>query len=125
MKYKYPRISNTLSYKRVDKNSVEVVDHLTDNSFTFGIEVVRFVKKLDGYTHPYKIKSALNKTERDDIISFLKEYELTRVSDCINVSFGTKLRTLWIPKRSPWLRLFAFLFAQGIRWISIQHLIPL
>ena len=50
MNYKYPRISNTLSYARVDETSVEVVDHLTDNSFTFGIEAVRFVKKLDGYT---------------------------------------------------------------------------
>ena len=109
MHYKYPRISNTLSYERVDENSVEVIDHLTDNSFMFGIEVVRFVKKLDGYTHPYRIKSVLNKMERDDIIDFLRKYELIRSSNCINVSFGTKLRTLWIPKKSPWLRLFAFL----------------
>lgn len=83
MNYKYPRISNTLSYERVDENSVEVIDHLTDNSFTFGIEVVRFVKKLDGYTHPYRIKSVLNKMERDDIIDFLRKYELIRSSNCV------------------------------------------
>ena len=47
--------------------------------------------------------------ERDDIIDFLRKYELIRSSNCINISFGTKLRTLWIPKKSPWLRLFAFL----------------
>ena len=34
MKYKYPKISNTLSYKRIDEDSIEVVDHLTENRFT-------------------------------------------------------------------------------------------
>lgn len=108
MKYRYPKISNALTYQRIDDNSFEVVDHLTDNSFTFGINVVRYVRKLDGFTHPYKIPSALSKEEIHDIIKFLDEYDLVRHSDTMRVSFGTTLKTLWIPRRTLFLRLFAY-----------------
>lgn len=109
MKYKYPCISNTLSYRRIDTNSVEVIDHLTDNTFMLGIEITRYGRKLDGFTHPYKIPSVLNREERDEVLDFFDEYDLIRRSNNINISFGTKLKTLWIPKMTPILRAFAYI----------------
>jgi len=121
MEYRFPKISNTLSYKRIDEDTVEVTDHLTENSFDFGIEVVRYIRKLDGRTHPYRIKSTFDKEEINDILNFLDEYELIRKSKTINVSFGTKLRTLWIPKRSAILILLAYLlnFVLMLSWIPM------
>ena len=109
MKYPYPKISNTLTYKRVSADTVEVVDYLTENSFDFGIEVARFVRQLNGYTNPYKIRTALSKEEVDDTISFLDEYGLIRHRDTISVSFGTKLKTLWIPKKTAFLKMLSII----------------
>ena len=107
MKYTYPKISNALTYKRIDRDTVEITDHLTDNSFTFDVESVRYMRQLTGYTHPYKIPTTFSRKDIHEILQFLNEYDLTRRSDIINVSFGTKLRTLWIPKRTVSLRLLA------------------
>lgn len=121
MKYRFPKISNTLSYKRIDKDTVEVTDHLTDNSFDFGIEVARYIRKLDGRTHPYRIQSIFDKEEINDILNFLDENDLIRKSKTINVSFGTKLRTLWVPKRSVILMLLAYLLnlILMLSWIPV------
>lgn len=109
MKYAYPKISNTLSYQKIDPFSVKVTDRICDESYTFDIETVRFMVKLDGYTHPYKIPSALSRSERDDLIRFLDQSDLVRWSDVIHLSFGTWLKMLWIPKNSSLLWLTAYL----------------
>lgn len=59
MKYEYPKICSTLIYKKVDAYTVDVTDFMNETSFTFGVDVASFVKKLDGYTDPYKISSVL------------------------------------------------------------------
>lgn len=109
MKYRYPRISNTLTFKRINTDSVEVVDHLTDNRFEFSVDAVRYVRQLDGYTHPYKIQSRLSRKEIDDIVVFLDEHDLIRLGDTISISSGTKLKTLWIPRCSVLLNVLAYL----------------
>jgi len=109
VKYRYPRISNTLTFKRINTDSVEVVDHLTDNRFEFSVDAVRYVRQLDGYTHPYKIQSRLSRKEIDDIVVFLDEHDLIRLGDTISISSGTKLKTLWIPRCSVLLNVLAFL----------------
>lgn len=107
VKYEYPKISHALTYKMIDDNSVEVVDGFTDNSFTFGINAFRYIRKLDGHTHPYNIPSALSREEVDGIIEFLDEYDLIRYSDITVESFGTVTKTIWVPRRSPALRRLA------------------
>ena len=107
MKYTYPKISNTLTYKKIDYNTVEITDHLTDNSFNFDVESVRYIRQLDGYTHPYKIPTLFSRKEIHETLQFLNEYHLLRYSDIVNVSFGMKLKTLWIPKRTALLKQLA------------------
>lgn len=110
MKYKYPKISNTLSYKRIDNCTVEVTEHLTDENFIFDIETMRFAKRLDGYTNPYKITCNLSKEDIDCFLSHLYEFELIRESDIIKDSDGTILKSLWIPRVSAVLKVFALFF---------------
>ena len=107
MKYKYPKIGNTLTYRRINDDEFEVVDYLSDNSYTFGLDIVRYIKKLDGNTHPYRIPTCLNKSEIDQLLTFLDENELIRKSD-IRVGFGTVLKTIWIPRWTKFLRLLAY-----------------
>lgn len=107
MKYRYPKISNVLTYRRVDEHSFEVVNHLTDNKYVMGNKIVRYVRKLDGFTHPYKIQTPLGKEEIDNVIKFLDENDLIRHSDTVRDSFGTILTALWIPKRTTIFRPFA------------------
>lgn len=109
MRYSYPKISSALTYKRIDAYTVEVTDHLTDNIFTFDIEAARYFRQLDGYTNPYKISTVFNREEVDNLIEVLDECGLTRLSNTIDVSFGTKMKTLWIPKRSAFLKSLACL----------------
>ena len=106
MKYRYPKISNALTYKRAG-DLVAVVDHLTDRRFTLGIRVVRYIRNLDGFTHPYQIPTALSRAEIDGIIRFLGENDLLRRGDTMRISWGTVLKTLWIPRRSLFLRIVA------------------
>ena len=124
MKYRYPKLSNTLTYRRKDADSVEVVDHLTDDSFTFGINVVRYVRKLDGVTDPYKIPTVLSREEIDAVLDFLKENDLIRYRDTMRLTLGTVLKTLWIPKRSLPLKRFACLsnFLLMLLWLPLMIL---
>lgn len=110
MKYPYPKFSNTLTFKRTGEHSVEATEHLFDESYTFGNEVLRFVKKLDGFTDPYEISTVLNRVEVDHLLDFLDENDLTEYSDVRRVSAGTFLKRLWIPKTTRSLRVFARFF---------------
>jgi len=109
VKYKYPKLSNALTYKKIDGNTVEVTDFLTDDSYIFDIDSVRYIRQLDGKTHPYKIQTVLNREEIQYTIQFLNENNLIRYSDIINSSSGTTMKTLWIPKITPALKAFACL----------------
>lgn len=123
MRYLYPKISNTLTYKKIDNETVEVTDHLNDNIFHFDFESVRYFRQLNGYTHPYKISSVYNRNEIYDLLRFLDEYSLIRHSDIIKGSFGTKMKTVWIPTRSIYLKLYAYLSNSFLCFLWLPTLI--
>lgn len=108
MEYTYPKISNCLTYKKLDDNSVEVVDYLLDETYIMELEVVRFARKLDGKTHPYEIKTNLSREEIDVLIAELDSCGLLKESNKI-VGGGTAMRTIWEPKWTIKLRVIAFL----------------
>lgn len=124
MKYSYPKISNTLTYQRMDDDTVEVVDHITDDRFAMDIDAVRFVRKLDGFTNPYKIPTVLSREEIDETLDFIKENDLVRYRDTMHLSFGNVLKTLWIPKRSLRLKRLACLtnFFLMLLWLPLPIL---
>ena len=109
MKYTYPKISNCLTYKRCDVDSVAVTDHITDEVYTMDLEEARYIKKLDGSTHPYDIETNLSNEEIDNLIDELDNCCLLKESNVITVD-GTALRTIWEPKWTILFRLIAFLF---------------
>ncbi len=121
MKYKYPKISNTLSYKRIDENLIEVTEHLTDNVFELEKEIVDFARKLDGRTHPYKIESVLSGEERDEVIDFFGENCMIRCSNNLHVPYGMILKTLWVPEMTKSLRVFAYVsnFFLMVLWLPV------
>lgn len=109
MKYRYPRINNTLTYKKIDQDEIEVTDSFTEEAFIFKEDVARYARKLDGNTHPYKIPSDFTKDETDYIIRYLRSNGLLRRSDTRRLFFGTFLKTLWIPKLTKRLKAIAVL----------------
>jgi len=109
MKYTYPKISNCLTYKRCDIDSVTVTDHITDEVYIMDLEEARYIKKLDGLTHPYDIETNLSEEEIDNLIDEMDNCCLLKESNTIT-SGGTSLRTIWEPKQTILFRLIAFLF---------------
>ena len=108
MKYTYPKISNCLTYKRCDIDSVTVTDHVTDEVYIMDLEEARYIRKLDGLTHPYDIETNLSEGEIDNLIDELDNCCLLKESNTIT-SGGTSLRTIWEPKQTILFRLIAFL----------------
>jgi len=104
VKYKYPRISNTLVYKRINDVEVKVVEFLTEEEYFVDLDTARFIRKLDGYTNPYRIHTNLSKEEIWQILCFLEENELLRYNKMLRVSFGNFYRALWMPKVSDTFR---------------------
>ena len=104
MKYKYPKVSNTVTYRRVDSDRIEVVDFATGNSFEVGIDVARYMKKLDGNIHPYGISTELTREDINCLLGILRKYEFSRTSDTVKLDGGAILKTLWVPKWTPLLK---------------------
>jgi hypothetical protein len=121
MKYKYPKISNTLKYKRINDLEVKVIDCVTEKEFVFSINAVRYVKKLDGHTHPYKISTPMSRKEIDDILRSLYKYDLVRKSRVRKVSFASTLLTLWMPRCTSQLKATANIYNAAIMilWLPI------
>lgn len=139
MNYKYPRISNTLIFKKISDEEIKVVEFLTEEEYFFNTDVARFIRKLDGYTNPYRIHTNLSKEEIWQILCFLEENELLRYSKMLRVSFGNFYRALWMPKVSnafrnvakvcnlflsliwlPVITIGVFIFAKNIAYVGFE-----
>lgn len=73
---KYPKIIDTLLYKRIDKNTYHVKNGITDVVYEIGTDIVRFMNKLDGKTDPFMINTCLSASDIEDIMDFLWDNEL-------------------------------------------------
>lgn len=73
---KYPKIIDTLLYKRIDKNTYHVKNGITDVVYEIGTDIVRFMNKLDGKTDPFMINTCLSDFEFEEALDFLWDNEL-------------------------------------------------
>lgn len=73
---KYPKIIDTLLYKRIDKSTYHVKNGITDVVYEIGTDIVRFMNKLDGKTDPFMINTCLSASDIEDIMDFLWDNEL-------------------------------------------------
>jgi len=121
MEYTYPKISNCLIYKKCDENSVEVTDYLADETYIMNTEEARYVRKLDGKTHPYSIKTNLSVEEIDALIDELDNCDLLKESNVWISCSDTYMRTIWEPKWTLGKRLLAFLYNNllMISWLPV------
>ncbi len=120
MKYKYPKLWNTLTFKKLDEYSVEVTDYLCDETYVVKPEEAEFMRKLDGKTNPHHIETTLTQDEIDYLIEALDGYELLKWSNVYEVD-GTVVRTLWEPNWTIPLRVLAFFWNNIllISWLPI------
>lgn len=108
MAYKYPKISNCLGYKKYDEDSVVVTDYITEDVYLVEKKEAKYMRRLDGKTNPYKIRTTMTKAEIDELLDALYERELIKESKTMKLGGGMTLRTIWEPKWTSRLREIAF-----------------
>ena len=86
---KYPKIIDTLLYKRIDKNTYHVKNGITDVVYEIGTDIVRFMNKLDGKTDPFMINTCLSASDIEDIMDFLWDNELITKKKWKKIEFLT------------------------------------
>lgn len=86
---KYPKIIDTLLYKRIDKNTYHVKNGITDVVYEIGTDIVRFMNKLDGKTDPFMINTCLSASDIEDIMDFLWDNELITKKKWKKIGFLT------------------------------------
>lgn len=117
----YPMINNWLVFKRLSEYEVKVNDCLCDDEYILGWDIACFARKLNGKRNPYTIDSRYSRTEVDHMLNALREHDLLRDNNVLTKEFGTIFYTLWIPKYSRKLRVFANVYslALDLLWLPI------
>lgn len=96
---KYPRANNYLKYRKIDSDTCKVEDIRTGETWEMGMDLVRFLRKLDGRSDPYKVVRGMDKDFIDSILSWLYYEDLIRTEGrIIPMGIGSVLVTLYIPK---------------------------
>lgn len=120
MKYPYPKTAPYVSYTRVDADTVRIQEHISDTTFSLDIAIARYIRQLDGHTHPYRIPSRFSRDEIDDIIDFLGTNDLLHISTK-HIARGSFLKSLWLPGHSSRLKIFAGIsnFLLELLWLPV------
>lgn len=86
---KYPKIIDTLLYKRIDKSTYHVKNGITGVVYEIGTDIVRFMNKLDGKTDPFMINTCLSDFEIEEVLDFLWANELVTKKKWKKIGFLT------------------------------------
>lgn len=84
---KYPKLIDTLLYKRVDDLKYHVKNAETGEIFELGSAIVSFMNKLDGKTDPYEVYTDLSASQIEVTLSWLLENELITEQKLKKVGF--------------------------------------
>ncbi len=106
---KYPMLVNWLKTEKNKDGTYTLTDINSGKTYTMGEKAYRFLSRLDGKTHPYRINKALSENSVDRIIDRCDELGLIRRKRLI-VDFPQILFTVWIPKTTKPLISFAKLY---------------
>lgn len=113
----YPLINNWLVFKRLNEYEVEAKDCLCDDEYILGWDIACFARKLNGKRNPYTIDSRYSRAEVDHMLNALREHDLLRENNVLMKEFGSIFYTLWIPKYSRKLRIFASLYSVALDFL--------
>lgn len=117
---KYPMLNNWLIFTRKDRYNYNVRDALSDESFTMGIKLSCFAKKLDGKRNPYT-DTSYSAEEVDLMLDILEENGFLRYNRFLHLSSGELCFSLWFPKRCKTIQIIACIFNRllMILWFPI------
>ena len=101
---KYPKIIDTLLYKRIDKSTYHVKNGITGVVYEIGTDIVRFMNKLDGKTDPFMINTCLSDFEIEEVLDFLWANELVTKKKWKKIGFLTYGIPLFKVKTTPKMR---------------------
>ncbi len=114
---KYPALANWIRFKRTSENEYEIIDLLRDEKFRTDVYTVRFARQLNGKRNPYQIDKRKSKEDVDLLLDELEAENIIRDKRFLSKFFLYLLITVWRPRVTSNLRLFA-LFLNGLLLIS-------
>lgn len=95
---KYPMMNNFLTFKRIDSDTYEVSDYLSEKCWEIDKYLVCFLRKLNGKRNPYTIDREQDKDSVDKILFLFKKEGLIRQKRFSWNGFGSCLYTVCIPR---------------------------
>lgn len=84
---KYPKLIDALLYKRIDESRYHVKNIESNEIYELGVNIVRFMNKMDGKTDPYAIDTDLSGYQIEDTLNWLWDNELITKKKIKKLSF--------------------------------------
>ena len=97
---KYPKLINTLLYKKITENTYCVKNSATGDEFELGTNIVKLMNCLDGKTDPLTVDLCLSNHEIKDTVDWLWDNNLVTKSNIKKNGFLTYEITLFKIKTS-------------------------
>lgn len=112
---RYPKWNNYCSVKGKGFEA-EITNHLLDETYSLPLEVVRWGKKLDGKTNPFRIDKTIDSTTVRKWLRVLDSFDCTRKSRVLLKTTGTFMYSLYIPQKiTTNMRLFAWFYNKALQ----------
>ena len=92
---KYPKLINTLLYKKINESTYLVKNSATNDEFELGINIVKLMNCLDGKTDPLAVNSCLSDCEIKDTVDWLWDNNLVTKTNVEKIGFLTYGITLF------------------------------
>lgn len=110
MKYPYPRLTHTLTFRRISGDMIEITDFAEGTQFHFPLPDAWFARQLDGYTDPYSMDDVFTREEIDEQLAYLAKHRLLEGRRVRYAGLGTWMFPLLVPGRSRGLRRLARIY---------------
>lgn len=103
----YPKFANWVVLKKLNEEEFLAKNHITDEEYIIDSCTIRYAKKLDGKTNPFRIDERLSKKDVLSMLDDLEEKGLIRYGRIIDKSLSSLWVTVWIPKITASFRILA------------------
>ncbi|MBQ6930870.1 MAG: hypothetical protein IJN38_01960 [Clostridia bacterium] len=113
----YPVLADWIRFKRISENKYLIIDLLNDETIETDAATVRFASQLDGKRSPYEIGRQMQGIDVGLLLDELETERVIRDKRFLFKHFLYLLVTVWRPRVTTGLRLFAF-FVNGVLLVS-------
>lgn len=113
----YPVLADWIRFKRISEDKYLIIDLLNDETIETDAATVRFASQLDGKRSPYEIGRQMQGIDVGLLLDELETERVIRDKRFLFKHFLYLLVTVWRPRVTTGLRLFAF-FVNGVLLVS-------